>query len=136
VARPVVEGLFEAADDGTVTLLGGYSPSSGLHHFPRAEVCPYTGVDDVVPARLSGRGTLWAWTAVTAAPAGYHGPVPYGFGVVELPEGLRVLGRLTESDPDRLAFGRPMMSVAETLPDGEGGEVVVWAFAPETGPGR
>ena len=34
--------------------------------------------------RLSDVGRLWAWTAVTAAPPGYEGPVPYGFGIVEL----------------------------------------------------
>lgn len=130
MARAIVEGLFEVEEDGGLTLLGGYSPSSGLHHFPRGEVCPYSGTDDVVPARLSGHGTLWAWTAVTSRPAGYGGPVPYGFGVVELPEGLRVLGRLTEPDPGRLAFGQPMVVVAEEVP-GEGDEVVVvWAFAP------
>ncbi len=32
------------------------------------------------------------------APPGYAGAVPYGFGVVELPEGLRVITRL--ADPD------------------------------------
>ncbi len=49
-------------------------------------------------------GRLWLWTAVTSAPPGYAGPVPYGFGVVELDGvGLRVVGRLTESDPANLA---------------------------------
>ena len=77
--------------------------------------------------RLSRPGTLWAWTAVTAAPPGYEGPVPYGFGIVELGnEGLRVVGRLTEPDPERLRFGQPMEPVVETLPDGHR----VWAFAP------
>ena len=66
---------------------------------------------------LSSEATLWAWTAVTAAPPGYAGPVPFGFGVVELMhEQLRVITRLTEPDPARLAFGQPMRLVAETLP--------------------
>ncbi|MCU0272837.1 MAG: OB-fold domain-containing protein [Acidimicrobiales bacterium] len=130
MARAIVEGLFEVDAEGHLTLLGGYSPSSGRHHFPRSEVCPYTGADDVVPARLSGHGTLWAWTAVTARPAGYAGPVPYGFGVVELPEGLRVVGRITEPDPEQLAFGQRMAVVAEELPGEDGEPVVVWAFTP------
>jgi len=68
---------------------------------------------------------LWAWTAVTAAPPGYEGPVPYGFGVVELTrERLRIVTRLVESDPGRLEFGQPMTLVADSLP----GEVVTWAF--------
>ena len=71
-------------------------------------------------------GTLWAWTAVTAAPPGYEGPVPYGFGVVELTEErLRIITRLRESDPAQLTFGQPMTLVADELPDG----VITWAFA-------
>jgi hypothetical protein len=63
---------------------------------------------------------------VTAAPPGYAGPVPYGFGVVELVhEQLRVITRLCESDPGRLEFGQPLTLVADELPDG----VMTWAFA-------
>ena len=113
-----------------VALLGGYSPSSGRYHFPLAPVCPYTGTDDVEEVRLSTEGALWAWTAVTAPPPGYEGPVPYGFGIVELQqERLRVVGRLTEPDPSQLSAGQRMQVVREDLP----GDVVVWAFAPVSG---
>ena len=77
-------------------------------------------------SRCRATRRLWAWTAVTAAPPGYTGPVPYGFGVVELVhEQLRVITRLRESDPAQLEFGQPMTLVADELPDG----VVTWAFA-------
>ena len=130
--RPVAPDLFELADDGGLTLLGGYSPSSRLHHFPQMATCPYTGADDVEPARLPDRGTLWAWTAVTAAPPGYTGPVPFGFGVVELTGGLRVVTRITEADPAALTFAMPMRLVADVIAvDDDGTEVVAWAFTAE-----
>ena len=51
---------------------------------------------------------------MTAAPPGYNGPVPYGFGVVELDGiGLRVVGRLTEADPARSRAAMPMRLVAD-----------------------
>jgi uncharacterized OB-fold protein len=132
--RPVEAGLFELDDDGTLTLLGGYSPTSGFHHFPRFPLCPYSGADDVEVARLPRDGTLWAWTAVTAPPPGYTGPVPFGFGVVELSGGLRVVTRITEPDPSALSFGTPMKLVADVVAiDDDGTEVVAWAFAPEVG---
>jgi uncharacterized OB-fold protein len=129
--RAVHDGLFRLGTDGSVRLLGGYSPSSGKHHFPVLPACPYTGADDVEPVELSDHGTLWGWTAVTAAPPGYDGVVPFGFGVVELPEGLRVITRITESDPARLEFGQPMRLVVAPLhTDDDGTEVVIYAFEP------
>ncbi|HTL86649.1 MAG TPA: OB-fold domain-containing protein [Acidimicrobiia bacterium] len=123
---PIAEGLFELDPDGMLTLLGGYSPSSGKYHFPRLDTCPYTGARDVEPVALSRDATLWAWTAVTAAPPGYEGPVPYGFGIVELTkEHLRVITRLQCADVDALQFGQPMTLVADELPSGE----TTWAFA-------
>jgi len=128
--RPVQPGLFRLGANGEIRLLGGFSPVSGRYHFPRLPACPYTGAEDVEPVELSDRGTLWAWTAVTAPPPGYRGEVPFGFGIVELPEGLRVIGRLTEPDPSRLEFGMAMRLVAEPLhTDDDGTEVVTYAFA-------
>lgn len=126
MSTPIHDGLFELHDDGSIDLVGGYSPTSRRYHFPLLDTCPYTGATDVGPVTLSRDGTLWAWTAVTAAPPGYDGPVPYGFGVVELArERLRVITRLKESDPARLTFGQPMTLVADELPGG----IVTWAFA-------
>ena len=123
---PIQEGLFELHDDGTIDLVGGYSPTSRLYHFPLLDTCPYSGAADVERVVLSRDATVWAWTAVTAAPPGYTGTVPYGFGVVELVrEKLRVVTRLREADPARLSFGQPVALVADELADG----VVTWAFA-------
>jgi uncharacterized OB-fold protein len=84
-------------------------------------------VDEI---ELSRRGTLWAWTAVTAAPPGYEGPVPYGFGVVDLEEGLRVITRITESDPSNLEKGQQMELVLDVLTEHDGHRVLTYAFAP------
>src|SRR5690242_17486019 len=128
--RSIAPDVF-TVDGNAPTLLGGYSPSSGRYHFPLGAVCPYTGAADVEPVELSRDATLWGWTAVTAAPPGYEGDVPYGFGVVELAhEGLRLITRLTESDPSRLEFGDAMHLVADRVAtDADGTNVVVWAFA-------
>jgi uncharacterized OB-fold protein len=123
---PVTDGLFA---DGR--LLGGHCAACDRRHFPRASRCPYCGSPGVAEVALAERGTLWAWTAVTAPPPGYRGEVPFGFGVVELPEGVRVITRLTEADPARLAFGMPMRLVIDTLhTDDDGRGVVSYAFAP------
>ncbi len=123
----VQDGLFELHADGALDLIGGYSPTSDRFHFPLLPTCPYTGAADVQRVLLSRAGTLWAWTAVTAAPPGYEGATPYGFGVVELTrEQLRVVTRLTEPDPELLQFGQQMTLVPDELHDG----VITWAFTP------
>ena len=117
--------LFRCEGD-TLVLHGGRSKSSGLYHFPLSDVCPYTGADDVEAVDLPTSGQLWLWTSVTSAPPGYEGPVPYGFGIVELDGiALRVVGRLTESDPSNLEAGQRMRIVADDF-DG----ITTWAFAP------
>ena len=132
--RSIEPNVFRV-DDSTPVLLGGYSPTSGLHHFPISEVCPYTGSTDVEPVELSTLGTVWGHTAVTAAPPGYDGAVPYGFGVVELTaERLRVITRFTVSDPAEIAFGDPVELCTDVIgADADGTEIVTWAFRPVSG---
>jgi uncharacterized OB-fold protein len=129
--NPVREGLFADGPDGP-HLLGSRCRECGRSHFPRQDRCPYCSATGAEPVELSPTGTLWAFTAVNAPPPGYLGEVPYGFGVVELDDGLRVITRLTEPDPAKLSLGQPMRLVLELLhTDDEGRSVVTYAFAPE-----
>lgn len=128
--RPLTDGLFTERPDGTIVLIGGYSPSSGRTHFPLLPACPYSGAADIETVELPQQGTLWLWTSVSARPPGYDGNLPFGFGVVELTGGLRVITRLVETDPHALEFGQPMHLVPEVLQsDDDGTEVITYAFA-------
>jgi uncharacterized OB-fold protein len=125
----VREGLFR--DEDPPALLGSRCANCGSTSFPRSDTCPYCATEDPEPVDLSRRGRLWAWTAVTASPPGYAGEVPYGIGVVELPEGIRVIGRLTESNPAALGADEEMeLQVVPLSSDDEGNDVVTYAFAP------
>jgi len=118
-------------DDGR--LIGGHCRSCDKPHFPELSTCPYCSPGDLERRPLSAHGVLWGWTAVTAAPPGYRGDVPFGFGVVELPEGLRVITRLTESDPAALQFGQPMrLAIVPLHVDDDGETVTTYAFEPST----
>jgi uncharacterized protein len=126
----VRDGLF--TDGDAPALLGSRCVACGASHFPRHDTCPYCAADGPVPTALSGAGSLWAWTAVTAAPPGYQGTVPYGVGVVELPEGIRVISHLTVSDPAALTLGQAMrLCVVPLHTDAEGNEVVTFSFTPD-----
>lgn len=124
----VKEGLF--TDSDPPSLLGSRCPACGAHHFPRDDTCPYCSAEGTQSVELSPRGTLWSWTAVTAPPPGYQGDTPYGVGVVELPEGIRVIARLTIGDPAQLSLGSQMeLRIVPLHIDADGNEVVTYAFA-------
>jgi uncharacterized OB-fold protein len=130
--RPVREGLFRVGDDGVVELIGGWCCSCSRHHFPRAAVCPYCSAVECEEKALRGPARLWLYTAVMTRPPGFRGTVPFGFGVVELAEGLRVVTRLSESDPKRLRPGMAMqLAVDDLYTDEDGERVFGYVFAPE-----
>ena len=126
--EPIDQSVLRVDDDG-VTLLGGWSPTSGLRHFPRSPVCPFTGADDVEALDLPRTGRVWLQTTVTIAPPGYAGRVPYGLGIVELDgePALRVVARLSG---EGLGPGTPVVLDGEELPGPNGQPALTWVFHP------
>jgi uncharacterized OB-fold protein len=132
-APAVHEGLFDEDDQGKPYLLGGRCGACARLQFPLASTCPACGSGEIEAVRLADHGTLWGWTAVTAPPPGYLGEVPYGFGVVELADGLRVITRIEEPDPSKLEFGMPMkLALVELDGSGAGGAGGAEAASPVT----
>ncbi len=127
MSRPVVEGLFTADPP---RLLGAECGECGRTSFPRGDQCPYCASESVLPVTLSEDGTLWGWTTVLTPPPGYLGTVPYGFGVVELPEGVLVVSRLATPE-ESWAHGQEMhLRVVDLGTDDDGTVVTTWEFAP------
>jgi uncharacterized OB-fold protein len=86
---------------------------------------------------LPRRGTLVSWTTQGFPPGPpYKRPtgkafVPFGVGLVELGDVIRVEGRLTENDPAKLEFGMPVeLTMIPFTTDDGGDEVVTFAFKP------
>ena len=100
VAAPVFEGLFTAE-----ALRGSRCTTCGALRFPYRDLCAACQSEAVEAVALSTEGTVHTFTIVRAAPPGYLGEFPYAFGVVELPEGLRVTTTLTADDLDAIAIG-------------------------------
>jgi uncharacterized OB-fold protein len=56
---------------------------------------------------------------------------PFGVGLVQLDDVVRVESRLTESDPEKLDFGMEVeLRIVPFYVDGDGNEIVTFAFAP------
>ncbi|MCU0692866.1 MAG: Zn-ribbon domain-containing OB-fold protein [Polyangiaceae bacterium] len=87
-------------------LMGTRCKTCGLHSFPPRSDCPACMGDAFEFRELSGRGTLYTYTRIDAAPSGFEDVAPYTIAVVDLEEGGRLLGWLGETIPEQqLAIG-------------------------------
>ncbi len=131
---PIAEGLFTWPSDNPA-LLASRCNACGIASFPAAESCMACSGRDVSVEELPGRGTLWTWTVQRFMPKTPYNSgetpenfQPFGVGYVELPGGVRVEGRLTEGDPDKLHIGMAMDVVFDTYRVEENGDEVVGFF--------
>jgi uncharacterized OB-fold protein len=86
--------LFLPAEPGDPTaLLASTCPACGRSEFPRRATCPACGGPSE-PAELRGPARLTVSTAVLAQPPGSKVEAPFGVGVAEFDQGLRVIGLL------------------------------------------
>jgi len=119
-------------------LLGTQCGDCGATTWPAQQRCPRCSGPNMAELRLPRRGTLVTWTTQMFPPkspfAGKTAPadfVPFGVGLVQLGDVVRVETRLTESDPEKLQFGMDVELVVETFyVDEAGDEIMTVAFAP------
>ncbi len=133
---PVIEGLFANTSNGP-RLLGSRCRDCGTPYFPKAARChhPRCGGGETADTEFGPRGKLWSWAIQNyppAPPARYEEPyVPYATGVVDLDDGLRVVGRMSVDDPESLQAGSEVELTIEMLcRDEQGRELVTWKFKP------
>jgi len=124
--------------DDEPRLIGGRCASCGSVEFPQAPSCARCGATDVERHLLPRRGTLWTWTTQDFLPKEPYASGetmetfrPYGVGLVQLGDEVRVEARLTEADPAKLDFGMAVeLAIVPFRVDDDGTEVVTYAFRP------
>jgi uncharacterized OB-fold protein len=131
---PIAPGLFSWPADNPA-LLASRCKHCGIAAFPVAESCMACSGQDVTVEELPSRGTLWTWTVQRFMPkTPYHSNEtaetfqPYGVGYLELPGGVRVEGRLTENDPEKIQIGMAMDVVFDTWRTEENGDEIISFF--------
>jgi uncharacterized OB-fold protein len=114
---PVREGLFSVDPP---SLIGARCLDCGALRFPVAGICAACQSTNQETVPLSGAGSVYSHTVVHARPPGYLGEAPYAYGIVELPEGLRVTATLLADDLGRIEIGAPCAFELMTLPGPDG----------------
>lgn len=136
--KPLAEVFTWPAEEPR--LIGSRCDHCAAVTFPSQSRCPRCGRPDMAELLLPRRGTLVSWTTQGFPPVvPYAGDetgrsfVPFGVGLVQLEDLVRVEARLTESDPDRLDFGMEVeLAVVPFYVDADGDQIMTFAFAPTT----
>ena len=132
----IMNGLWTtpSSPGGKPQLLGSECLSCGQLFFPRNEKglcinCRQRNLQDI---KLSGRGRIASFSVVMQQPGGgfYKGPVPYAYGYVDLPDGIRVETLFSCEDFGQLKVGMDVELVIEKLCDDECNEIITYKFRP------
>ena len=119
-----------------VCLMGTRCRECGEVLLGEAIACQLCQSQNVESISLSRTGKLYSYTINWNPPPGdYKGPEPfqpYAVGLVELPEGIRIMSVLTDCDFDKLSVNMDLeLSIEELYKDEEGNTVVTYKFRPQ-----
>ncbi len=123
--------FFSMGPDGPM-VVGAKCRSCDRVYFPKKTICVdcwERGNMDVVP--LSRKGKLSLFTIATMSLLGLD--TPYACGYVDLPEGVRLFGLLTDSEPfdEKLRLDMEVEIVIEKMMTNDfGEEIYAYKFKP------
>lgn len=126
-----------ALDEAAPALLGTRCVDCGTLYYPQVVSCrnPECDGKQVVPARIVGRGSLYSFTIQRYRPPAlfaleaWH---PYALGLVDVEDGLRVMGIL-DAPQDDIRIGMPLRLSTLVLNDDAGNAVVTHSFVLDDG---
>ena len=103
--------------------------------FPTRLICPECGSQDFEKINLSGKGKLITYTITRVAPEGFGDQVPYAVGIVEMEEGVRLMGQVTDCDPEALKIGDRLVTKFRRInEEGKTGAILYgYKFVPDVG---
>ncbi len=118
-----------------VRLMGTRCQDCGEVYFGASVACQRCQSERMESIPLGTRGKLYSFTINRGKPPGdYRGAdpfEPFAVGLVELPEGIRVLSPIAGCDLEDLKIGMELdLSVRDLYQDDEGRAVVCFSFKP------
>lgn len=131
---PVREGLLTEplSPLAQVRIIGSKCKECGEVMLGEVSTCANCACEETKIISLSQQGKLWTYTIIRHRPPGkYRGSdpfVPFAEGLVELPEGIRVLSVL-DCDIDKLEVGMALeLVVFKLYVNEQGNDVIAFKF--------
>lgn len=130
---PLVEGLFTWPSDKP-RLIASRCKKCGALAFPKSPYCNNPdcekNTENVEVIELSNRAKLYTYAVQTyplPEPFKMEPFEPFPLGMLDVPEGLRILGMLTT---DKVEIGMEMEMTTRKLYEDEENEYLTWAWKP------
>lgn len=104
-----------------------YDPKARAYQFwPRA--CSiHTGRRNLEWRKASGKGEIYSFTVTHVPAAGFEDQAPYVVALVELDEGVRMIGNLINIAPEEVEIGMPVRIAWEELSE----DITYFRFEPD-----
>ncbi len=128
---PCLEGLF--TEEGGAKILGSRCATCNTPYFPKAPVChnPDCSASKMQDSAFGGKGVLWSYSVADfppPAPHKYDEPFkPYVIGVVDMQDGLRLIGQMVDTLDD-VKIGANVELVIDTLYHEDDKAFTSWKF--------
>jgi len=101
-------------------LMGSRCKKCGYQTIPPRADCPQCMSGEFEFVEHSGKGTLYTWTRIDAAPTGFDDEVPYTLAVVDMEGSGRLVGWFGETiTQEQIKIGMPVQIVPQIFDEDE-----------------
>lgn len=101
-------------------LMGSVCKQCGATSFPPRSDCSECMSDEFEYREVSGKGTVYTFSRIDAAPTGFEDEIPYTVAVIDLEEGGRLLGWIGDTiGQDKVEIGMEVQVVPQIFEEVE-----------------
>jgi uncharacterized OB-fold protein len=106
-------------------LIGVQCSGCGKEYFPPVYKCRACGSDELFDKEMPKEGKIITFTKLYETLPGFEAQAPLFLALVELKNGVRVLGQVVDSSDDRVRVGSQVRAVFRRIKtDGESGQII------------
>lgn len=126
---PVPTAMTQPFWDGAKKrkLMLQYDPSTRTYQFWPRGCSVQTGKRNLEWKETSGKGEVYASTITHVPAPGFEGKGPYVLGLIDLDEGVRIIGNVINVEPEDVAIGMRVKVAWEKLSE----DINYFAFEPD-----
>ncbi|MEM4165522.1 MAG: Zn-ribbon domain-containing OB-fold protein [Nitrososphaerales archaeon] len=92
-------------------LLGNKCTTCNAEYYPPVYICRRCGSESLIDAEMPGTGKILTYTILREVMSGFEGQQPIIIGIVQLDNGVKVLGQIVDTPLDALKIGCKVRTV-------------------------